>query len=165
MKLFKKISAAILCACLAATLTFSMTACGSDETPETTSSAATVVSSEIADNTSAATDNQGSVQAYLEAEEMQAQLKALKDSLKDSGLDMDVTAEGDTVIYTYTYGTQLTVTDEMKDAMDEALDAQKATFTTLISELKNKTNAANPKVEVRYLNKDGSEILTKTFED
>lgn len=78
------------------------------------------------------------------------------------GLDLKITGEGNKLIYTYTYATQLDE-DGVAEQLKEGLNAQASTFEGVASNLKDVINVDNPVVVVTYLNKDGTVLHTQEF--
>lgn len=102
------------------------------------------------------------MEAFIASDVMQSQLKEAKDSVEDGTLTIDIVAEGDKLVYVYTYQQDIDV-DYAKEALASALDQQAATFENVAKEIKNAVNIENPVVVVRYLTKDGSEIYSQEF--
>lgn len=102
------------------------------------------------------------VEAFIASDAMQSQLKEAKDSVEDGTLTIDIVAEGDKLVYVYTYQQDIDV-DYAKEALASALDQQASTFENVAKELKNAVNVESPVVVVRYLTKSGAEIYSKEF--
>ncbi len=103
-----------------------------------------------------------SVEDYLANEQVQEQLQPSIDSVKNMGLDLKITGEGNKLIYTYTYTTQLDE-DGVAEQLKEGLNAQASSFEGVASNLKDVINVDNPVVVVTYLNKDGTVLHTQEF--
>lgn len=103
-----------------------------------------------------------SVEDYLANEQVQEQLQPSIDSVKNMGLDLKITGEGNKLIYTYTYATQLDE-DGVAEQLKEGLNAQASSFEGVASNLKDVINVDNPVVVVTYLNKDGTVLHTQEF--
>ena len=103
-----------------------------------------------------------SVEDYLANEQVQEQLQPSIDSVKNMGLDLKITGEGNKLIYTYTYATQLDE-DGVAEQWKEWLNAQASSFEGVASNLKDVINVDNPVVVVTYLNKDGTVLHTQEF--
>ena len=103
-----------------------------------------------------------SVEDYLANEQVQEQLQPSIDSVKNMGLDLKITGEGNKLIYTYTYTTQLDE-DGVAEQLKEGLNAQASSFEGVGSNLKDVINVDNPVVVVTYLNKDGTVLHTQEF--
>ena len=98
-----------------------------------------------------------SIEAFVATDEMQSQIKEAKESVEDGTLTMDIVAEGNKLVYVYTYQTDLDI-EATKEALATAIEQQASVF-----EIKNAVNVENPIVEVRYLAKDGTEIYSQEF--
>ena len=103
-----------------------------------------------------------SVEDYLANEQVQEQLQPSIDSVKNMGLDLKITGEGNKLIYTYTYTTQLDE-DGVAEQLREGLNAQASSFEGVASNLKDVINVDNPVAVVPYLNKDGTVLHTQEF--
>mgnify|MGYP002551046777 CR=1 FL=1 len=93
--------------------------------------------------------------------EMQAQVASLQQTMEEQGLNMTITGDGNKLIYTYTYPSE--VPDVMGDALESALQAQSSTFESIAETLKQAVDVDNPVVVVRYLSSDGTEICSMEF--
>lgn len=103
-----------------------------------------------------------SVEDYLANEQVQEQLQPSIDSVKNMGMDLEITGEGNKLIYTYTFTTQLDE-DGVAEQLKTGLDAQASTFEGVASNLKDIVNVDNPVVVVTYLNKDGTVLHSQEF--
>ena len=81
---------------------------------------------------------------------------------EDGTLTMDIVAEGNKLVYVYTYQTDLDI-EATKEALATAIEQQASVFENVAKEIKNAVNVENPIVEVRYLAKDGTEIYSQEF--
>ena len=99
---------------------------------------------------------------FVNSEQMQEQLEATKSAAEAQGIKIDVTGEGDKLIYTYTFAasTDLTSAEEVLKA---GLDSQKDTFKNVAASLKDAVNVSNPIVVVQYKDSDGNEIYSAEF--
>ena len=103
-----------------------------------------------------------SIEAFVATDEMQSQIKEAKESVEDGTLTMDIVAEGNKLVYVYTYQTDLDI-EATKEALATAIEQQASVFENVAKEIKNAVNVENPIVEVRYLAKDGTEIYSQEF--
>ena len=101
------------------------------------------------------------MQEYVRSAEMQAQVASLQQTMEEQGLNMTITGDGNKLIYTYTYPSE--VPDVMGDALESALQAQSSTFESIAETLKQAVDVDNPVVVVRYLSSDGTEICSMEF--
>ncbi len=112
--------------------------------------------------TSASNGKIDSIEAFVATDEMQSQIKEAKESVEDGTLTMDIVAEGNKLVYVYTYQTDLDI-EATKEALATAIEQQASVFENVAKEIKNAVNVENPIVEVRYLAKDGTEIYSQEF--
>lgn len=103
-----------------------------------------------------------SIEAFVASDEMQSQLKEAKESVEDGTLTMDIVAEGEKLVYVYTYQMDLDV-EATREALVTATEQQASTFENVAKQIKTAVNVENPVVVVRYLAKDGSEIYSQEF--
>ena len=103
-----------------------------------------------------------SIEAFVATDERQSQIKEAKESVEDGTLTMDIVAEGNKLVYVYTYQTDLDI-EATKEALATAIEQQASVFENVAKEIKNAVNVENPIVEVRYLAKDGTEIYSQEF--
>lgn len=104
-----------------------------------------------------------SVQEYLESDDVQAQVQQFIASVDGSGMKMDITAEGDSLVYTCTFETQIDVTEEIKDYFENAYETQQDTMDDMLEQMGELISVKNPSVIFRYLNADGTEISSHEY--
>ena len=136
----------------------------------TTTTAAETTAADEEETTAAPIGSVGSfssVEEYLNNPSVKAAMDALTDSMKDQGIVMEITGDGNTMVYAYTYQEQMdlsnaTVKDSVKTALDAAMESQKDTFETSLSQIRA---AINPDVSIKiiYYNADGTEIASYDF--
>ena len=110
------------------------------------------------------------VSDYINSKDFQTELNDMKSSLEGSGMDIDVTAEGNTLVMTYTMDMSALgvdeVTEEDKAALGEslssALGGASDTFVELADELAGE-GVENPVVRVTYKLSDGSVLASEDF--
>lgn len=109
-------------------------------------------------------DGAAALKKYVESNEFQSLIKTQSSQYEQLGLKLDISVEGEQLIYACAFTEQQDNTDNvLGDAFEAALDAQASTFEGIASQLKSELNIANPTVLVKYINADGSEIASKTF--
>lgn len=101
------------------------------------------------------------MQEYVRSAEMQEHVASLQQTMEKQGLSMTITGEGNKLIYTYTYLSE--VSDLIGDALEAALQEQSSTFESVAETLKQAVDVDNPVVVVRYLSSDGTEICSMEF--
>lgn len=124
---------------LLAILLFSLTACGGSTKPYDT------------------------MAAYVASDELQEQLGTLTRSMESSGMEVDIVAEGDKMVYVYTFVTQIDLTDAAVEALSNAISAQEDTFKEICTSIQTVVDVEKPVVAVRYINADGSKIFEQEF--
>ncbi len=80
-------------------------------------------------------------------------------------LDIDVKADGNVLVYDYTYRTQVdeSLLPSVKSTLDKSLEATESTFVTLADTLQSQIEE-DIEIKVVYRNADGEIITEKTFE-
>jgi len=178
MKKFK--SLALYALVLALTAVVLLAGCSNAaDAPATTTAAETTTTTAAETTTTTAAEEEttiaeagangmfASVEEYLNNPLVKDQLDKLINSEENSDMTMTVTAEGNAMVYTYTFDDSMDLsTDEMKDMakdmLDGAMESQKATFETILSQLRA---AINPDVSIKiiYRGADGTEIASYDF--
>lgn len=153
-----------VCGALIAAMVLSFTACSNDGGSD---GGAANVSSAAAENTSSGTGTNtigmfDTVEEYVASDMFQAQIATLTDSLEGTGMKMEITGEGNKLIYTYTYET-ITNMDGLAESLEAGMDAQASTFEATASMLKAAVKVDNPVVEVVYIDANGEEIYSREF--
>ena len=95
---------------------------------------------------------------YLNAHS-QADLDAIVAQVRAMGMDIEMTTDGDTMIYTYTFMEQLDA-DDFDASMMEAM--LRPTADMILAEMSD-FGVANPEVRYIYLNADGAVLADMTF--
>ncbi len=155
---------------IAPTTTTEETTTAAPETTTTTTTAAETTAAqeeETTDELLGSVSSFTSLEEYLSNSTVKASLDAVIESMEAQGISLDITAQGNTMVYTYTYQEQLDLSDPaqkdaMVNALDSAMESQKDTFETSLNQIRS---VINPQVTIKivYLNNDGSEIATYNF--
>ena len=113
-------------------------------------------------NNSSSNGKFNSIADFVNSAEMQEQIKSLKATFKAQGMDVDMTGEGNKLIYTYTFakGTDLTGAAETLKA---GLKKEASTFKQVASTIKQGVNVKDPVVVVTYKDSDGKTIYSEEF--
>lgn len=79
--------------------------------------------------------------------------------------ELDVTVEGNNLVYTYTYAQVIdsSLVDAVSQQLDETITNSSSTFTNVADTLEEESGIDGITVQVIYLNGDGTELLNKTF--
>ena len=99
-------------------------------------------------------NNDAALEKYFQTDEMQEMVQEAKDSVEGSGMSIEILAEGNTLIYEYTFEED-SFDDSMLDAVKEqlvsGLESTASTFEGIASDLNDELKVENSKVVVRYL--------------
>lgn len=170
----------VMACVLAVALALSLAACGSK--PESSSAApasSVAASSEAVSSTpassapeskadsSAAAPAEGkyaSIQEFLEDPQVSSQLETMMSALGDD-MDIDVSADGDKLVYTFKFSQEIEDLDATKAAMEEQMkdDSFASTFKGIAASLTDAIEVENPSVVVTYLAMDGTEIYSQEY--
>ena len=164
----KKFFAVLLCAVMAA----SATACANSSAGNSESSKAESAVSQASEEETSAPESStsimfGNIQEYLEYPSTQKYLESAKESAESANLfTVECYADDDTLVYEYKYTKQLP-----DDSIDQVVEYFKKITETLESgmvpvmkDLVAYVDETDPKIKVVYLNADGSELYSITFD-
>ena len=133
-------------------------------TAQESSSADDSASSEAGASTSGvSTGAYASVEEFAASDDIQSQIAGMKETLNEAGMDIEVTGEGDKLIYTYTYQELTDEDGAIAESIKTQMDAQASTFTTVANTIKAAVDVENPVVVVRYLDANGEEIFSGEY--
>ena len=104
------------------------------------------------------------INAYISDPEVSKSIDSAKEGLGDV-LTFDYHAEGDTLVYDYTYTKQYddTAVATLRPALESSLEKNIDSFNQVVDVIKKNVNVSNPKLVINYHNNDGSIIATRTF--
>ena len=166
----KKISIRLLALALAACLVLALGACGGGNNSNDNSAAdnskgeSTPVSSAVTGGEPNADGKYATVADLVNSPEMQSQLESMKDQFSGNGASLDITGEGNKLIYTFTYddlGDQ--DAEEISAALESAMESMASVFESIAGSLPESVEAANPTVVVTYKVSDGTELFSKEY--
>lgn len=164
----KKILAFALCL----VLSFSLLACGNEETPNTENSGTSEAETEASDTTKSTEDTEPSeseetadsaamtMEAFIAS--IQGQMDQMAAGLESMGMNLDVVARGNSLAYVYQYTIDVGDTSLVKDSLERSLDSMSDTFTYILDSLKLAVPDAES-VIVEYLDMEGNVIVSKEF--
>lgn len=95
-----------------------------------------------------------SVEDYLKTDMMQEMIKESKDEINGSGMSIDIRAEGNTMIYEYTFDDGSfddSVLDAVKEQLVSGLASEAATFENVAADINSDLKIDDCIVVVRYL--------------
>ena len=99
---------------------------------------------------------------YVNSSEVQDVLSTSNSQLSGTGMKIDITAEGNKMVYTYTYES-LTKQDGMAESLESAMKSQDSTFQSTANTLKVVIKEANPTIVIRYVDCNGEVIYEKEY--
>lgn len=169
----------LLACVMAFAMVLSLAACGGDsKSSSASSSASSAASSEASGSeasseassseaSSSAATNTGkyaSVSEFLADPTVSAQLESVMASLDDS-MNIDISGEGDSLIYTFTFTEALEDVETVKATMEEMMTEESfaSTFRGIAASLADAIEVENPSVIVTYLDTDGSEVCSQEY--
>lgn len=133
----------------------SFAACGNDAAGGNDSSDASTTST-----TSAKATAGSDLEKYIA--DNQEQIDTMKNAMGETGMNLDVAARGNSLVYSYRFTEDLGDTEIIKQALDATMDQQASTFETVLTQLKAEISSAES-VIIEYLDKDGGVILSKEY--
>lgn len=98
------------------------------------------------------------VDEYIEAQK--DQIDEMLKEYEGSGMTMEISAEGETLLYRYIYDEQLEVTQAMFDYFDASISDYRQQFDSVLNEMGRVIDIKEPSVELRYENPDGTLIYS-----
>ena len=134
----KKLALSIVAILVAITTVFGLTACG--ETPEQ------------------------KLKSYIESDTVQEQISSMTSSF-ESMLDIDVKAEGEEVVFDFTYKTQIddATLETVKSQLETAFDSLASTFESMANQIKKEVGIENATVVININNADGTNIVNLEY--
>ena len=103
-----------------------------------------------------------SVEEFVQSKEVQQQVQQASEQYQADGLTITASADGDKLIFTYAVSTQIDAAATIP-ALEMEFDAQASSFTQVIQQMREQIDVENPSIVLRYVNADGSEILSREF--
>ncbi len=124
-------------------------------------------SSEASSDAEGAADSEveglyASVEEYVNTEEFQAQMEEQLASMEQSGLNIEVTGEGNKLIYTYTFDESIDTTG-VSDQLSSSLQEQASIFEMVANSLTMIVDVEDPVVEVTYKDSEGNVLASEEF--
>ena len=103
-----------------------------------------------------------SVEEFVQSKEVQQQVQQATEQYQADGLTITASADGDKLVFTYAVSTQIDAAATIP-ALEMEFDAQASSFTQVIQQMREQIDVENPSIVLRYVNADGSEILSREF--
>ncbi len=91
-------------------------------------------------------------------------LSSMAEELEGSGVTLDITVEGNTIIFTYTNEEQQDNSDgSVSSNLDEAAQANASSFESAVEQIAEDIYQEDIQLRVVYLNADGTELGSYTY--
>lgn len=158
----KKFTSKILLLVMVLAMSFGLAACGSDDDKktETATSGTNEGSGTSADSSGSSSFD--TIEDYLNSEDVKSALKTMEDALANSGMNLKVSADGNRMIYTYTYD-KFEKSDDLVKSLETAMEAQDGTFQSTADQIKQQVNVDSATVVIEYVDSKGEMIYTKEY--
>ena len=157
-------------------LTAGLAACGGESTssqaPVSSAQSSEAASSEAASSEAeesseaqAGTGTFATVADYLADPAMKQQLDALAEALEGSGMTMTIEAEGNALVYDYTFSTEMddATREAAAAALEDSLAQQADTFSSIAATLQQAVETDGVSVIVRYRDSNGDLLTEQSF--
>lgn len=102
------------------------------------------------------------VEKWFAAPSVQSELQASISANQVQGINMDIKAEGNSLIYEYKYTTAVDAA-ALKSILESSLDGMASYMETLNDTIQACVKTSGTQIVVKYLNADGSVIAERTF--
>lgn len=103
-----------------------------------------------------------SVEDYVKSDEVQDVLSTLETQMQGTGMSIEITADGDKMVYTYTYDS-IEKADGMAETLEAAMEAQDETFQNTADEIKELVDVKTATVVIEYVDCNGEMIYSKEY--
>lgn len=104
------------------------------------------------------------VEDFVNSDVMQSQLSGMMESMASAGMSIEITGQGNKLIYTFVYEDLYGVDQEfLGNALAEALESMSDTFESVAASLKEAVEVENPVVVVEYVTADGTVLCSREF--
>lgn len=103
-----------------------------------------------------------SVADYVKSDEVKEVLSTFETQLAGTGMSIDITADGDKMVYTYKFD-DIEKSAEMTSALEESIKAEDATFQDTANEIKKVVKAKSPSVVIEYVDMNDEVIFSKEY--
>ncbi len=103
-----------------------------------------------------------SVEDYVKSDEVQDVLSTLESQMQGTGMSIEITADGDKMVYTYTYDS-IEKADGMAETLETAMESQDETFQSTADEIKELVDVKTATVVIEYVDCNGELIYSKEY--
>ena len=165
----KKITIRMLALVLAICCVLALGACGGSDNSKADSSVvddpnSTPVSSAVTGGTPNADGKYTTVEDMVNSDAMQSQMESMKEQFGDIGAALDITGEGNKLIYTFTYddlGDQ--DAESISDLLEATMEQMASVFEGIATGLSEQVVAGDVSVVVTYKTSDGVELFSQEY--
>lgn len=107
------------------------------------------------------------MEAYISDPTVKASLDQAIKSAAGSGMTIDITAEGNTLIYKYTYKQQMSSdsvpVETLKQSLETAMNSQKDQMQNFANQIGNVVEETPAIISLQYIDADGTPLYEKEF--
>lgn len=146
------------------------TAPSDDATTAPSNDATTAPSDDATTAPSATTSSTGvykNMEEYISDPTVKASLDQAIKSAAGSGMTIDITAEGNTLIYKYTYNQQMSSdsvpVETLKQSLETAMNSQKDQMQNFANQIGNVVEETPAIISLQYIDADGTPLYEKEF--
>lgn len=146
------------------------TAPSDDATTAPSDNATTAPSDDATTAPSATASSTGvykNMEAYISDPTVKASLDQAIKSAAGSGMTIDITAEGNTLIYKYTYKQQMSSdsvpVETLKQSLETAMNSQKDQMQNFANQIGNVVEETPAIISLQYIDADGTPLYEKEF--
>ncbi len=146
------------------------TAPSDDATTAPSDNATTAPSDDATTAPSATTSSTGvykNMEAYISDPTVKASLDQAIKSAAGSGMTIDITAKGNTLIYKYTYKQQMSSdsvpVETLKQSLETAMNSQKDQMQNFANQIGNVVEETPAIISLQYIDADGTPLYEKEF--
>lgn len=146
------------------------TAPSDDATTAPSDNATTAPSDDATTAPSATTSSTGvykNMEEYISDPTVKASLDQAIKSAAGSGMTIDITAEGNTLIYKYTYNQQMSSdsvpVETLKQSLETAMNSQKDQMQNFANQIGNVVEETPAIISLQYIDADGTPLYEKEF--
>lgn len=146
------------------------TAPSDDATTAPSDNATTAPTDDATTAPSATTSSTGvykNMEAYISDPTVKASLDQAIKSAAGSGMTIDITAEGNTLIYKYTYKQQMSSdsvpVETLKQSLETAMNSQKDQMQNFANQIGNVVEETPAIISLQYIDADGTPLYEKEF--
>ncbi len=105
------------------------------------------------------------IEDLVNSDIMQEQLDSIMDEIITDGVGMDLSGQGNKLIYTFMFFEDFSDvdTDVLREALDAELDEMSSVFEGVAASLKDMVEVEDPTVVVKYVTSDGTLLCSREF--